>query len=116
MSSAVFWRHHLAAHRATGFMPRTTRVACSSSDPPRRWASALEEIAELLRLRSEPGTTCAAVRARAEAKMADIDQKIAALGAMKGALAGIAASCADGEASSTDCPILAALDAQGGHT
>jgi MerR family transcriptional regulator, copper efflux regulator len=71
----------------------------------------LEEIAELLTLRSAPEKTCATVKARAEAKIADIERKITALAAMKAALTDIAASCGGGGASLSDCPILAALDA-----
>lgn len=71
----------------------------------------LEEIAELLALRSGPAGTCAAVKSCAEEKIADIDRKVAALTAMKTALARISADCDGGETSSSECPILAALDA-----
>jgi len=74
----------------------------------------LEEIAELLALRSGPPGTCAAVKSHAEAKIADIEHKVAALTAMKTALAGIAAACDGDESSSSECPILAALDADEG--
>src|SRR5436309_5094914 len=39
----------------------------------------LREIKELLALRLEPGTSCADVRRRAEAKLSDIDRKISDL-------------------------------------
>lgn len=70
----------------------------------------LREIAELLELRVDPGGNCAAVRARALAKMADIDRKLHALGRMRAALARLADACARGGAAS-DCPILEALEA-----
>ena len=70
----------------------------------------LDEIAELLALRSKPGTTRRAIKARAAAKIADIDRKIAALGAMRAALAGIESACDGGTGSLGGCPILAALE------
>lgn len=71
----------------------------------------LEEIAELLTLRAAPGNTCAVVKAHAEAKIADIERRVTILTAMKVALAAIAVTCADGGKSLSECPILAALDA-----
>jgi Cu(I)-responsive transcriptional regulator len=71
----------------------------------------LDEIAELLALRSAPNGTCAAVKSRTEAKIVEIDRKIAGLAGMKAALAGIAASCEGGAGSTSECPILDALDA-----
>lgn len=61
----------------------------------------LEEIEDLLSLRRAPGCTCADVKERA-------DRKIAALTAMRRALANIAAAC-PGDGPTSDCPILAAL-------
>src|SRR5712692_68328 len=46
----------------------------------------LKEIKELLALRIAPGSTRADVRKRAEAKIADIDEKVTHLRAMKKAL------------------------------
>jgi MerR family mercuric resistance operon transcriptional regulator len=73
----------------------------------------LEEIAELLALRAGPGNTCAAVKARAEAKIADIERKIAALAAMRTALTEIAAACDGGTTSASECPILATIQSDG---
>lgn len=68
----------------------------------------LAEIKELLALRVDPDTTCADVRQRAEAKVLDIEQRIASLRAMKTALMRLAASCsARGPAS--ECSILESL-------
>lgn len=68
----------------------------------------LEEIRELLALRDRTGG-CAKVRAHAEAKVALLDERIAALGRMRAALADLAETCAD-EPNDTRCPILHALD------
>ncbi|NOY45520.1 MAG: MerR family DNA-binding protein [Deltaproteobacteria bacterium] len=73
----------------------------------------LKEIAELLELRMDPGKSCAEVRDRALAKMADIDRKIEALGRMRRALAGLASACR-GRGPTTDCPILEAME-EGEH-
>ena len=69
----------------------------------------LKEIAELLELRMDPGRNCADVRARALAKTADIDRKIAALQRMREALARLAAAC-QGQGPTSACPILDAME------
>ncbi|GAB4262883.1 MAG: Hg(II)-responsive transcriptional regulator [Deferrisomatales bacterium] len=69
----------------------------------------LKEIAELLELRVDPGSNCAEVRARALAKMADMDRKIQALHKMRAALARLAAACR-GEGPTSQCPILEAME------
>jgi MerR family mercuric resistance operon transcriptional regulator len=71
----------------------------------------LNEIKELLALRVAPGKSCSDVRARTERKIADIDQRIAALKRMKAALARLAAACA-GRGPTSECPILEALESQ----
>jgi MerR family copper efflux transcriptional regulator len=69
----------------------------------------LSEVNQLLALRVTPGMTCADVRKRAEAKMADIEQKIKSLYIMKRALRQLVSTCAaDGPASK--CSFLANLD------
>lgn len=73
----------------------------------------LEEIATLLDLDQNDRT---AARALAEARIAAIDEKIAALKAMRTALKTLAAECARGEEG--PCPILAAFapaQGQAGH-
>jgi len=69
----------------------------------------LSEIKELLALRVAPGKSCADVRARAEAKIADVEQRIASLMRMKRALAKLASSCS-GRGPTSECPILEALE------
>jgi MerR family mercuric resistance operon transcriptional regulator len=73
----------------------------------------LREIAELLDLGTDPETTCGDVRARALAKVADIEDRIASLETMKRALGKLTATC-PGEGPTTGCPILGALGDSGG--
>lgn len=69
----------------------------------------LDEIGELLLLRSHSAENREQVRAKARAKVRDIDQRIADLTRMRRALAQLAEACAQGH-DSEDCPILEALE------
>ena len=69
----------------------------------------LKEIKELLSLRRDEGTTCAQVKERVEAKIADIEAKIASLREMKAALAKVSKQCT-GRGPTSECPILEALE------
>ncbi len=69
----------------------------------------LKEIQELLTLRVDPETTCTDVKRQAEAKIADIEHKIADLMRMKEALVRVADAC-PGDGPLSACPILDALD------
>ena len=69
----------------------------------------LSEIRELLALKMKPGTNRKDIRARAEAKIADIEQKIETLERMKRALRNMTERC-DGCGSLAECPILESLD------
>ena len=69
----------------------------------------LEEIAELLALRSTTGRSCADVRAHATAKIARIEEKLRDLERMKGALGRLVATCT-GRGSTRECPILESLE------
>lgn len=71
----------------------------------------LRGVKELLALRVEPGTTCADVRHKAEAKVSEVRQKIADLRAIERALKTLTAACS-GEGPLSDCPILECLDGQ----
>ena len=71
----------------------------------------LREIKELLSLRVEAGRSCADVRARAERKIADVEQRVATLMRMKRALAKLASSCS-GRGPTSECPILEALESR----
>lgn len=69
----------------------------------------LKEIRELLTLRVDGQTACSQVRARAEAKIAAVEQKIVELQHMRQALLQVASLC-PGEGPSNRCPLLDALD------
>ncbi len=74
----------------------------------------LKEIRDLLALRIKPGTQPEQIRARAEAKIADIEQKIRTLRAMKRTLAQLTTRCS-GCGPMAECPILESLDTEGDH-
>lgn len=69
----------------------------------------LTEIRELLTLRVKPGAKRDQIRGRAEAKIADIEQKIKTLTAMKQSLAKLTTQCS-GCGPVSECPILESLD------
>lgn len=73
----------------------------------------LKEILELLSLRAEPKTSCEDIRERAEAKITDIEAKMASLQAMKQALAKLIMECS-GSGPITECPILESFDSSKG--
>lgn len=68
----------------------------------------LREINELLQMRVRPRRSCAQVKRSADAKIADIDGKIAALRRMRQALKDLTKAC-EQRAPTTECPILASL-------
>jgi MerR family mercuric resistance operon transcriptional regulator len=65
----------------------------------------LNEIKQLLSLRVDPRTSCADVKARAEDKILNIDEKLRTLRRMRNALVQITKTCA-GAGPTSDCPIL----------
>jgi MerR family mercuric resistance operon transcriptional regulator len=69
----------------------------------------LKEIGELLSLRVSRRTTSAAIRSRAESKIADIEEKIGSLESMKKTLQKLTKVC-DGCAPLSECPILDSLE------
>ena len=69
----------------------------------------LREIKELLELRVAPGTTCADVRRRAQAKVAEIDEKIEQLKRIREALNRLSQEC-ELLGREGSCPILDFLD------
>lgn len=69
----------------------------------------LKEIKELLSLKIDPNTTCQEIKGRAEAKIADIEEKLRTLEKMKRALVGLTIACS-GRGPVSECPILEALE------
>lgn len=69
----------------------------------------LREIRELLALRLNPSSTRSQVRERAQAKVADIELRIAELQRMKSALLPLVEAC-DGHGELSGCPILEAME------
>ena len=71
----------------------------------------LDEVEELIKLRSEKRLGRTRVRAVAEARLRQVDRKIAELQAIKQALSHLVHCCQDG--STLECPIIEALDGAG---
>jgi MerR family mercuric resistance operon transcriptional regulator len=69
----------------------------------------LNEIKELLFLRVDAGASCADVRAKAEVKIAAIEEKIRTLQRMRTALVRLTRACGE-IGGGAECPILDALD------
>ena len=72
----------------------------------------LKEIAELLRLESSEGATPADVRRRADAKLAELEERIKALQRMRRALRKLVAEC-PGKGPLRNCSILRSLTDEG---
>lgn len=72
----------------------------------------LKEVKELLAIRVKPGSDCGDVRRKTEAKVADVDERIRELQAIREALVRMAATCT-GRGPLTNCSILEALNGQG---
>lgn len=69
----------------------------------------LHEISELLSLRVDPHTPAIEVRDKAEAKVREIEKKIADLQHMKHSLLHLIGQC-DGHGTVNNCPIIEALE------
>lgn len=72
----------------------------------------LKEIKELLSIRVDPRSDCSDVQRLAKARLADIDDKIRTLQAMKRVLTKLATAC-PGRGPSTECPILESFEPEG---
>lgn len=83
--------------RRTEFIKRTQSLGFS-----------LREISDLLSLRMEPGTTCANVKARVEAKIQEMQKKIIDLKEIEQALKRMADKCTK-KGPISQCPILEEL-------
>jgi len=71
----------------------------------------LEEIAALMDLRVTAGTSCAAVRSRAAAKLADVKRRLADMERIRDSLETLVAAC-PGKGALFTCTILEALDSK----
>lgn len=69
----------------------------------------LSEVNEMISLRLDSTASASQVRSRAEAKIADIEEKLRDLQRVREALQDLVQSC-DGASSTAACPILIALD------
>jgi MerR family copper efflux transcriptional regulator len=69
----------------------------------------LKDIAELLALRQEPGTSCPDIKLRASLKIEEVEQKIRDLSRIREALARMIVKCSS-EGPVSQCPILEELD------
>lgn len=69
----------------------------------------LTEVGQLLALRLDPRTSASAVKARAEAKIADVDRKLHDLERIRHALVHLAGQCRGGTGPVGDCPLIEAL-------
>jgi Hg(II)-responsive transcriptional regulator len=69
----------------------------------------LNDIKELLSLRAAPETECGEIRAHAETKIKDINEKIRSLMTMRSALSTLVAECS-GQGPLRECPILESLE------
>ncbi len=74
----------------------------------------LNEIKDLLNIRSDPQATKSDIKKKTLAKIEDVEQKINDLSRIKEALDHLASSC-DGHGPLEDCPILNALDEDKDH-
>lgn len=77
----------------------------------------LKEVASLLGLKAKPGVTCALIRKKVEAKIADVDRKLGALKDIRESLVRLKKSC-QSRLPASECPILENLeqDPEGGKS
>ncbi len=69
----------------------------------------LRQIAELLSLKADPATDCSDVRRRAQAKLEEVDEKLARLTGIRAALEELIAAC-PGRGALRACSIMGALE------
>jgi len=72
----------------------------------------LAEIKDLLDLRVDDEATCQDVKARAEDKLGEVEEKIRSLQQIRDALARLAETCEETEGPTSDCPILDAMEGE----
>ncbi len=109
MNGRGFSKSRPARQQGTGSFQGKQPEGFISSSGHRKLGFSLGEIRELLALRMRPGTKREHIRARADAKIADIEQKIQTLEAMKKTLRKLTERC-DSCGPLSECPILESLD------
>lgn len=72
----------------------------------------LKDIAELLALRQEPGTSCIDIKLHATKRIQEVDRKIHELSRIRNALERMILTCS-GNGAASQCPILEQLDFDG---
>jgi MerR family mercuric resistance operon transcriptional regulator len=70
----------------------------------------LAEIKDLLELRVDDEATCRDVKAQADEKIEEVEEKIRALQRIRNALTQLAAACEDSQGPTSECPILDAME------
>jgi glutaredoxin 3 len=91
--------------RATDFIPSALSAESSLLGAQRKLGFSLKEIKELLQLRRNSSSTCEDIREKAEAKIANVEAKIAMLKKMKQALTELSAALRGAPRSaSAGCP------------
>ena len=96
-SKGAYRRYDADAISRLGFIRRATELGFS-----------LAETRDLLALRAREGAPCASVRAKASAKLALVEQKLAELTLLRDAIATLVTACA-GDRAVEHCTILAAI-------
>ena len=69
----------------------------------------LKDIAELLALKKEPGTSCSDIKLRALEKMSEVDKKVEDLKRIHDSLSQLVVKCS-GSGDLSECPILESLE------
>lgn len=114
----------LRYYERRGLLPRSPRRESGYRDVPletvrvvrfikraQELGFSLEEVDDLLRLRRDRGKSRRQVRTLAEHRLAQVDEKLAQLQRMRGALSHLVKTCEHG--ATPECPILEALEEPG---
>lgn len=95
LNGSGYWLFTQAAAERIRFIKRAQAVGFS-----------LEQVRALLDLQIEPQSTCGDVRGMVEGRIADIDEKIRQLSAMRDSLVELLESCPGGVRPLEECPVL----------
>jgi MerR family copper efflux transcriptional regulator len=95
LNESGYWLFTQAAAERIRFIKRAQAVGFS-----------LEQIRALLDLQITPASTCGDVRGMVESRIAEVDEKIRQLTAMRDSLVELLAECPGGERPLEECPVL----------